>query len=321
MMKGIFGFAAATTLVLVLALTVSSTFYPQVLPAPILRYASPTGTDTGDCTAQASPCKTITYAVAQSPLGFFSAIYLNPGFYAEPGTITIYEFKRVGIFGTGTDGSGNCDATQVVISIPLAGPVLSTEDHATGIYQCLTLTASVPGATALAGRQSAILDFSNIRFGRAGDPPLSTAISAQTFTSANCEGMNWLVMPVVAFIRIDQARAQLSCNLDLPEPNMATYFLNGVNKGVFDATAMRFTGAGTPCGMTPCSNGGGTIASGGHNYPFWVKDTTIDLGNVILPGNAPGRAFDMSSVINAGNYVGQGPINSPPDYWQDFYLQ
>jgi parallel beta-helix repeat protein len=48
------------------------------------RYVSPTGTDTGDCTA--SPCRTITYAVGQANAG--DTVSVAAGTYAESVTVT-----------------------------------------------------------------------------------------------------------------------------------------------------------------------------------------------------------------------------------------
>ncbi len=45
------------------------------------RYVATTGTDAGDCSIQATPCRTITYAIAQS--NAYDTIHVGPGRYAE----------------------------------------------------------------------------------------------------------------------------------------------------------------------------------------------------------------------------------------------
>src|SRR5437763_378596 len=94
------------------------------------RLVSLQGSDSGDCVAQ--PCRTIQYAIDQSPQGSFANINVSPGVYDE--ALLVFEFRRISLGGLGRAGDGSCDPGAVVIRSPKAGAIISTQDHATGIY-------------------------------------------------------------------------------------------------------------------------------------------------------------------------------------------
>jgi len=66
---------------------------------PTTRYVAPTGSDNGDCTASASPCRTIGYGIAQAVDG--DTVSVGAGVYTETVTIS----KSLTLAGSGATGT------------------------------------------------------------------------------------------------------------------------------------------------------------------------------------------------------------------------
>src|SRR5438477_333832 len=209
------------------------------------RSVSLQGSDSGDCVVQS--CRTIQYAIDQSPQGSFANIIVSPGVYDE--ALLVFEFRRISLGGLGRAGDGSCDPGAVVIRSPKAGAIISTQDHATGIYRCLTVTSAVPDVVGFSGRQHVIVDTFDVQIGREGDPSLSYAISGTTSDSVNCGGRLFVKTPVtVLFAAHDLSHGELSCAVDIPKAGLVSYLITGENNAVINASQATFTGAGAMTG-------------------------------------------------------------------------
>jgi len=134
--------------------------YPLVLsnpaPAEAQLFVGSTGDDSNACNTPASPCATIQGAINKVPGGSLGVdIHVAHGSYPAP--INIYYHRAMRIV-------GNCSDIAAV-EIKTSGVAIWVQDHAIGIVQCLTISATGPGATGIAGRQYSIIDIDRIRFG------------------------------------------------------------------------------------------------------------------------------------------------------------
>ena len=82
-MTGFKSFFVAACAVSALAITACT---PNTPPVDSGRYVSTVGADTGDCSASASPCLTISYAVSKAVAG--ETVHVGPGTYGELVSVT-----------------------------------------------------------------------------------------------------------------------------------------------------------------------------------------------------------------------------------------
>ena len=138
-----------------------TTFVPCLMvlignaPAFAQLFVGKAGSDTNDCTSPAAPCLTIQAAVNKVPGGSLGVdISVGPGSYAE--SVNIFYARAMRIV-------GNCNDLSAV-QILTNGTAIWVQDHAIGIIQCLTITATVVGAVGIAARQFPIVDIDRVRF-------------------------------------------------------------------------------------------------------------------------------------------------------------
>jgi hypothetical protein len=121
-------------------------------------YAAPAGRGT-QCTKRHpfAPQDAVMHCPAPAVSGCL--INLADGVYADP-AINISYYRAVHI-------NGNCQAPRKVVLRVANKPaaLITVQDHAIGIVSCLTVEATVDGATAILGRRHVIVDYVNIVFG------------------------------------------------------------------------------------------------------------------------------------------------------------
>jgi len=245
------------------------------------RSVSLQGIDSGDCVAQ--PCRTIQYAINQTPQGSFANINVAPGVYDE--ALLVYEFRRISLFGLGLAADDSCDPGAVVIRAP-GGIVISTQDHATGIYRCFTVTTAVAGGTGFHARQHVIVDTFDVQIGRPRDPALGYAIAGMTSASVNCGGRMFMKTPVTVLLAAhDLSHGELGCAVDISQPGLVGYLITSANNGVVNTSQATFTGPGAATDVV---------------YPYILSSlSTLNTGGVVLPGTQPGQCYS-GSVVNSG---------------------
>jgi hypothetical protein len=124
-------------------------------PASAQLFVGKTGNDANDCASPSTACLTIQAAVNKVPGGSLGVdISVAPGTYAE--RVNIFYARAMRIFGDCNDLSA--------VQIATSGVGIWVQDHAIGIIQCLTITATVNGAIGIAARQFPIVDIERVRF-------------------------------------------------------------------------------------------------------------------------------------------------------------
>jgi hypothetical protein len=110
-------------------------------------------------------------------------VVFQPGVYDC--LINNYYYRAIKLSGSfNPDGSCNIGAVTVKRSSP--GPILFAQDQAISIYNCLTLGDGTNGVGAIASRQYAITDYSNIRFNQT----TASHVVAGDSSKINCGGFN-----------------------------------------------------------------------------------------------------------------------------------
>ena len=139
-------------------------------------YVSPSGSDSNDCLSAGSPCLTLQAAADKATGGAGSitgagSVTIADGTYSGGVNVTYYKLVTF---------LGNCSNNSAVVISNSGGIVFNAQDHAIVTARCLTVG---PGNVGFAGRQFAIVDFQDVRFGT-----VTTGVSANEMSKANCAG-------------------------------------------------------------------------------------------------------------------------------------
>jgi len=244
-------------------------------------YVGQSGAVTSNCQTEATPCKTVSYAVSQVPLssgvGYIIHI-IEPGNYA--GEINIVQYRVINIV-------GDCSNWDAVVLQPTqnSSAIVIVQDFAIGVVSCVRLdSAGHTGNGALFSRQMAILDFFAVDF---GDMPGGFHYSAD-HAALSCTGPYRISGSAeVHATGGNSSVVHANCAVDIPAPLAFTVF----GQAGFQSLTL-FSGA------TYSGAGAGSATSG---MQCIVQDGSITVprdgsGNVLLPGNAPCAAHGFGSI-------------------------
>jgi hypothetical protein len=199
---------------------------------------APGGNDNNTCTSVLNPGATGQGAVEKVPMGGRANVVFQPGVYE--GMINNYYYRAITLSGSfNPDGSCNIGAVTLKRSSP--GPILFAQDHALSIYNCLTLGDGTDGVGAIASRQYAITDYSNIRFNQT----TASHVVAGDSSKINCGGFNEINGGASIHVQASElSLLLLRCEMRVTIDGAFNFtaMLQSGGKAIIDATRANFTG-------------------------------------------------------------------------------
>jgi hypothetical protein len=253
-------------LVVLLALLSAACARPALSPTPRL-YATPDGAPSGACTERA-PC-TLQGCVNACPNGGSCEIVAAPGLYLNP-RVNMYNYRRFYL-------RGNCaDPSAVVLRATIPSNLITVQDYATGIIECVTCESAVSGSNCILGRQHVIVDFGHIRFGAM---PGGAHVTMAEFSIASCVGPTAIVGDVHVHVGIgSMSKMNLGCAVTIPTPVTIRYFVSTAAWSEVNAAGATFHGAGA-------------LTSSGTQCMLDRSLVTPPQNGQRFPGSEPGNCF------------------------------
>jgi hypothetical protein len=201
-------------------------------------FVAPGGDDNNACTSILNPCATGQGAVDKIPMAGRANVVFQPGVYE--GMINNYYYRVLYLYGS-FNPDGTCNMGAVTLKRSSPGPILFAQDHAISVYNCLTLGDGTDGVGAIASRQYAITDYSNIRFNQT----TASHVVAGDSSKINCGGFNEINGGAIVHAQAsDLSFLLLRCEMHVTIDgafNFAAMLQSG-GKSIIDASMAYFSG-------------------------------------------------------------------------------
>jgi hypothetical protein len=225
-------------------------------PAQAQLYVATTGNNANACTSSAEPCLTIQGAIDKVPGGSLGTlITIAAGTYNE--TPNIYYYRAIHLV-------GNCnDLTAVQITTDGIGIVV--QDHAIGIIECMTISATANGATGIVSRQFSIVDADRLRFSGFPEGNYFSAVEGSTLSCVPGPNGEPIVLTGSASTfasASDGSHLKVNCPVSFQSSQTYTHFISCTELSVCKATGLAWAGLSITGKQYNCDNSDFTQPSG-----------------------------------------------------------
>jgi hypothetical protein len=194
-------------------------------------------------------------------------VFIADGTYTSGASVTYYKLITF---------QGNCaNPERIVVSTPKA-TAFNAQDFAIVTVKCLTIDG--PGGVALEGRQYAIIDYQQLRFGT-----MSVHVSAKEMSKANCgDSVSIIGSASYHLVAHGLSTIEAGCVTTIRPGVAFSAFAVAVARSLIQAGSAKFNGS-----------------SRGAQY---INDSSLIIGGKNFPGTSGGNICRNQCLIESSNW-------------------